>query len=122
VLLGPNSRGPVSATEAVVSGSSSTHGEFEIADLELRRIKAWGHDHGLTIVAVFHSHPSGDRRLSEADRLALRHSQWPWVIVTRDSHHADVVLTGYQAGDAAPMAVCIFDGKPGRATRSLVQR
>jgi proteasome lid subunit RPN8/RPN11 len=112
LLLGPKSRGRVSVIEAVISRVTSTHGQFEIPDYELRRIKAWGEDRGLTVVAVFHSHPSGDRRLSAADRSALRHSEWPWVIVTRERQDTMVVLTAYRAGDAAPIDVRISDAMP----------
>ena len=68
----------------------------------------WGEDRHLQMLEVFHSHPSGDRRLSAADHAALRHSEWPWLIVTR-SYECDtpVVLAGYRPGDASPMEVRI---------------
>jgi len=119
LLLGPKGSGQVSAIEAVISKASSTHGQFEIPDYELHRIKAWGEDRGLAIVAVFHSHPSGDRRLSAADRSALRHSEWPWVIVTRERQDTTVVLTAYRPGDAAPIDVRITDAIVNVARRSL---
>jgi proteasome lid subunit RPN8/RPN11 len=89
------------ASEIVVSRTSTaSRGEFEIPDFELRRIKAWGEDRHLQMLAIFHSHPSGDYRLSAADRAALRHSEWPWLIVTRSrARDAPVVLTGYRPGD-----------------------
>jgi proteasome lid subunit RPN8/RPN11 len=96
-------------TDVVVSRSSgASRGDFEIPDYELRRIRAWGEDRHLQMLEVFHSHPSGDRRLSAADHAALRHSEWPWLIVTR-SYECDtpVVLAGYRPGDASPMEVRI---------------
>ena len=94
------------ATAVVLARGAASHGEFAIPDSELRRITAWGEDRRLHIVALFHSHPSGDRRLSAADRAALRHSEWPWVVVTRSGGgDAAGVLTGYQSGHGARTVV-----------------
>jgi proteasome lid subunit RPN8/RPN11 len=107
VLLGARRGRRMFASEIVVSRTSTaSRGEFEIPDFELRRIKAWGEDRHLQMLAIFHSHPSGDHRLSAADRAALRHSEWPWLIVTRSrARDAPVVLTGYRPGDARRTAV-----------------
>jgi proteasome lid subunit RPN8/RPN11 len=80
-------------------------GGFEIPDAELRRIRAWGVDRGLQVVALFHSHPSGDPRLSASDRAALRYSEWPWIVVTHDRRNGSAVLTGYARGDGAPIEI-----------------
>lgn len=99
------------ATDIVLSRGSPSHGEFEIADFELRRIRAWSEDRRLHIVAPFHSHPSGDARPSAADRAALRDSEWPWVIVTRPGgRDTPVVMTGYLPGDAGRAAVQVVPG------------
>jgi proteasome lid subunit RPN8/RPN11 len=68
---------------------------FEISHGELRRLRAYAEDQGLSVVALFHSHPSGDSRLSAGDRDALRYSEWPWVIVTREARRPVICLRGY---------------------------
>jgi proteasome lid subunit RPN8/RPN11 len=109
-LLGMQRDDGIAVTDVVVSRTSSAaYGAFEIPDVELRRVKAWGEERHLQIVAVFHSHPSGDRRLSDADRAALRHSEWPWVVVTRLNGDTAAVLTAYRAGDGAAIAIRVVD-------------
>ena len=78
---------------------------FEIPDCELRRVCAYAQERGLHIMALFHSHPSGDLRLSESDRACLRYSEWPWVIITQSKGKAGVVLTGYASADASSIKV-----------------
>jgi len=78
-------------------------------------VQAWGEDRGLEIVALFHSHPSGDARLSAADRASLAHSRWPWVIVTRGPGRVAPALTGYRPGEARPMQIRIEPEGPQRS-------
>ena len=92
-------RGPEIMDIVVARGSAGEHGAFAIPDYEARRAKAWAEDRGLLILALFHSHPSGDRQLSDSDRAALHHCVWPWVIVTRSSHEPAISLAGYRPGD-----------------------
>jgi proteasome lid subunit RPN8/RPN11 len=96
-LLGAVQDGHAVATEIVVGRESAPERDrFAIPDHELRRMAAYAEDRGLRILALFHSHPSGDHTLSAGDRAALRHSAWPWVIVTRPRGAASVVLTTYE--------------------------
>jgi proteasome lid subunit RPN8/RPN11 len=96
------------ASEVVIAGDSpNNHDSFEIPDCELRRIAAYAEDRALRIVALFHSHPSGDCELSAADGAALRHSAWPWAIITRASKTSKLVVTCYASGDATTIAVCV---------------
>jgi proteasome lid subunit RPN8/RPN11 len=89
------------ASEFVLArGSAGGRGEFEIPDHEVRRIEAWAQDRRLHIVALVHSHPSGDSRLSAADQAALRYSDWPWAVVTRPSR-TGIEFAAYRPGDAA---------------------
>lgn len=91
------------ATDIVLSqGGAAAHGAFEIADHELRRLKAWAEDRGLDILALFHSHPSGSLILSAADRAALRHSEWPWLVVARRPGRV-LTLALYGQGSARRM-------------------
>ena len=72
------------ATEILLhSETSRRRASFSIPDHELRRVASYAEDRGLRILAVFHSHPSGDATLSPGDRAALQYSAWPWAIVTR---------------------------------------
>ena len=62
---------------------------------------------GLELVGHFHSHPSGDGSLSAADLAALRHSAWPWVIVTRTCGTPALIVMCYAVGDGRKIAVSI---------------
>jgi proteasome lid subunit RPN8/RPN11 len=99
LLLGKKlGRGGVITDIARSRSSAPAHGKFEIPDSEIHRIRAWAADRGLDILAVFHSHRSGDARLSAADHAALRCSEWPWIVVTRPSRRGPLTLTGYAVG------------------------
>ena len=105
-LLAAAQHGRPIATEIVITvGSAGYRDEFEIPDHELRRMGAYAEDRGLQIVALFHSHPSGDPRLSATDRAALRYSAWPWVIVTRPNATSAIALTAYAPADATHIGV-----------------
>jgi proteasome lid subunit RPN8/RPN11 len=100
-LLGSCRHSAMVASEVVLARSATGgRGEFEVADHELRRIAAWAQERQLCVAALFHSHPSGVLGLSAADRAALRHSDWPWVVVARPSASGAVKLAAYRPGDA----------------------
>jgi proteasome lid subunit RPN8/RPN11 len=100
-LVGARHGDEIAASEFVLArGAAGGRGEFNIPDHEWRRIEAWAHDRRLHIVALVHSHPSGDSRLSEADQAALRYSDWPWSVVTRLSR-TDMEFAAYRPGDVA---------------------
>jgi [CysO sulfur-carrier protein]-S-L-cysteine hydrolase len=105
-LLGAVEGGGTIVTEFVLALESRSRSDsFAIPDHELRRMAAYAEDRRLRIIALFHSHPSGDNGLSPGDRAALRYSAWPWVIVTRWSGEPVAGLTGYARGDATTIAV-----------------
>ena len=107
-LVGRRGQRRLQVTDIVVARSATgERGAFAIPDYEARRAKAWAEDRGLLILALFHSHPSGDRRLSESDRAALRYSAWPWVIVTRTGREPGIALAGYEPGGGRRFAVRI---------------
>ena len=80
-------------------------GEFEISPSEIRRIRRHSKERGLEILALFHTHPSGNPAMSDSDRNALQHSEWPWVIVTWSASENRFTLTGYQTGAGEPFTV-----------------
>lgn len=93
------------ATDVILSrGGTNALGAFEIADHELRRLRAWAEDHRLDILALFHSHPSGSLSLSAGDRAALCRSEWPWLVVARQPGQA-LKLALYRPGDARRMVL-----------------
>jgi proteasome lid subunit RPN8/RPN11 len=99
-LVGRRGQRGLQVTDIVVArGATGERGAFAIPDYEARRAKAWAEDRGLLILALFHSHPSGDRQLSESDRAALHHCAWPWVIVTRSRREPAISLAGYGPRD-----------------------
>jgi proteasome lid subunit RPN8/RPN11 len=71
----------------------STVGGFAIPDYEMRRVRVLAQQENLSIIAVFHSHPSGSTELSSSDQTALSYSEWPWVVVTQDPKTREVLLT-----------------------------
>jgi proteasome lid subunit RPN8/RPN11 len=79
-------------------------GGFAIPDHEMRRVRLLAAEAGLSIVAVFHSHPSGSTELSSNDRAALEHSEWPWVIVTENRTTQELQFTWYSADPRAAEA------------------
>jgi proteasome lid subunit RPN8/RPN11 len=82
----------------------STVGGFAIPDHEMRRVRLLAAEAGLSIVAVFHSHPRGSTELSRNDRAALEHSEWPWVVVTENCTTQEPLLTWYEADPRASEA------------------
>jgi proteasome lid subunit RPN8/RPN11 len=111
-LVGRRGQRRLQVTDIVVARSATgERGAFAIPDYEARRAKAWAEDRGLLILALFHSHPSGDRQLSDSDRAALHHCAWPWVIVTRSSREPAISLAGYGPGDGRRFDVRLDSGQ-----------
>jgi proteasome lid subunit RPN8/RPN11 len=82
-LLGTNDSAAINVIDiALPSSAAGSLDGFELADHEIARVTAYAADRGLEIVAIFHSHPSGYPGLSETDAAAIRHSQWPWVLIS----------------------------------------
>ena len=105
-LLGDDRQKRPIVTEVVIARGLAGHRDaFEISDYELRRVRSYAEDNGLCIVALSHSHASGETRLSKGDRSAPRYSAWPWVIVTRSGPVMAITLSAYAAGNAAPRAI-----------------
>lgn len=96
------------AEDVVLARGPAAQGAFEIPDHELGRMAACAEGHGLCIVAIFHSHPSGVSDLSAADRASLRWSRWPWVVVACSTGQAGT-LAAYAAGDAQPIVLEIVN-------------
>jgi proteasome lid subunit RPN8/RPN11 len=105
-LLGRLADGVITVTDITPWRESSTGTDsFAIPEHELHRAAAYAQDLGEDIVALYHSHPSGQSRLSDGDRAALRHSTWPWVIVTATIDGEVATLTGYAPGEARRIEV-----------------
>lgn len=82
VLLGELRDGTARAVRALAlqNASASPH-RFSIASQELRRARATARDLGLVVVAVYHTHLCHSPELSDEDRVGLRRSGVPWLIV-----------------------------------------
>jgi proteasome lid subunit RPN8/RPN11 len=105
-LLGHRQDHLMIATEVAVARESATASDtFEISDRELERLTAYAEDRRLRIIALFHSHPTGSAALSPGDRAALRHSEWPWLIVTRAGEARAIELACYACNDGKRIAV-----------------
>jgi proteasome lid subunit RPN8/RPN11 len=104
LLLGSNASTDRAAIHLLLSAEFTWRvGEFALSQSDICRISTWADARGLTVLAVLHSHPSGDCSLSAADSRALRYSSWPWVIATREC--GAVILTGYSPPDAQHLPV-----------------
>jgi proteasome lid subunit RPN8/RPN11 len=108
-LLGTNEGSACHVVDlALPNSAAGSRDGFELADHEIARVTAHAADRGLAIVAIFHSHPSGYAALSERDMAAIRYSQWPWVLVTRQPPN-DIHIQAFAAGTAQPMDVRLVD-------------
>lgn len=121
-VLGARRGAVMHACEILALGAAGREGEFEIADHELRRARAWSEERALEIVALFHSHPGGSLALSAGDRASLRHSQWPWLIVAPGGGESAVRLAAYRPGDGRRLAGRDFSWKSRPVPRSLPPR
>jgi proteasome lid subunit RPN8/RPN11 len=67
---------------------------FAIPDFEIWRAGQTARKNGLSIAAIYHSHPSGNAQLSWADEAAVLLSALPWIIVTWDAAMQSLRLRG----------------------------
>jgi proteasome lid subunit RPN8/RPN11 len=79
----------------------SRPGGFAIPDAEIDRGRFLAAQAGLSILALYHSHPSGATELSVADLAALEHTEWPWLVLTEDPSTRELVLTWWTASAVA---------------------
>jgi proteasome lid subunit RPN8/RPN11 len=122
-LAGPLVLKWLTVTDVILArGAASDRDSFGIADYEVCRANAWAADRGLSVLALFHSHPSGDRRLSETDLAALRYSTWPWVIVTLSPIGRRIYLEGYAAGNGQRFSLRVAHSLPGLLVPQWQQR
>jgi proteasome lid subunit RPN8/RPN11 len=78
MLLGDVTRRGAMVREVLSTlNAVSTPGAFAIPDHEIQRVRLVAAEAHLSIIALFHSHPEGSSELSESDRAALHHSEWP---------------------------------------------
>jgi proteasome lid subunit RPN8/RPN11 len=107
VLLGERAAGAVVVRRVVETRNSATGiGAFAIPDEEMRRARVLATEWGLSIVAIFHSHPDGVGEPSANDRAALAHSEWPWAIVTVAAGADDVHVEWHAVPPAPPSRDC----------------
>jgi proteasome lid subunit RPN8/RPN11 len=80
-----------------VTNSAGWWGAFAISAHEQKRAERFGKMNSLKAVAIYHSHPRGDGRLSDADCRCLRRSELPWVIIYSSplGGHADPAIVAY---------------------------
>lgn len=85
--------------------NNSTDGPsiFRLEQSELLRAARYAEQQSYQIVALYHSHPSGDLRLSKGDEWPLMRSAWPWVIITLDDNRLQI--SGYCAKTCEPLRV-----------------
>jgi proteasome lid subunit RPN8/RPN11 len=76
-----NEEAAVIKRACAVTNAAARYSSFAIADYERYRIERLARGLDLEIMAVYHSHPSGDGRLSGVDHRCLSYSKLPWVII-----------------------------------------
>jgi proteasome lid subunit RPN8/RPN11 len=107
-VLGTSSGHEIIASRAVsVRNAVARPGSFAVPDHERRRVERLAGRLGLTVVAVYHSHPGGDRRLSSTDRESIGNSHVPWLIATVAKNHGErrLSLAAYDAVSASSISV-----------------
>jgi proteasome lid subunit RPN8/RPN11 len=96
-LLGTPGRRPSVKRVVTVLNAFSGLCAFAIPDFEVRRVKTMALKAGLSITAMFHSHPGGSPGLSDDDSAALRYSEWPWLLFTMKSATRELQFQWYQS-------------------------
>jgi proteasome lid subunit RPN8/RPN11 len=87
------------------NNAASASGTFAIPDYELRRTALIAQECKLMWLGIYHSHPSGSAKLSDADQAALYYSALPWLIITVDPASHALCLTGFAAGTGCQILV-----------------
>lgn len=88
-LVGQRVAETLHATRLVpVRNAAAAPGAFAIADAEVRRARRAAAARGESIVALVHTHPSGELALSRDDDSTRRFADLPWVTVVSRSNDA----------------------------------
>jgi proteasome lid subunit RPN8/RPN11 len=92
------------------TNAAGRYGSFAIADYERYRIERLALRLDLELIAVYHSHPRGDGRLSEADQQCLGYSNLPWIIIHPASIATDTepLFVAYAPSSGTPIPVEIW--------------
>lgn len=83
--------------------STAGPGSFRIEAFELARASRYAARKNQQIVALYHSHPSGDLGLSDMDRRFLAQSRWPWLVIALAEN--GLQLCGYKPGTGKPLRI-----------------
>ena len=78
-----------------LSNTDGQPGWFGILDSDINRVRRYAQHQYKDIVAVFHNHMSGNLDLSLPDKAALRESDLPWLVCTRDPSSSVLTMRAY---------------------------
>jgi proteasome lid subunit RPN8/RPN11 len=106
-LLGQHSRGIAWVTHVyTVINTDKCLSSFAISYADEARIYRIAKREALSVLAVFHSHPSGDLTLSKADLVSLQDSPLPWIVCCLTSgHQGELKVVGYTPRTALPIPI-----------------
>lgn len=92
-----------------LSNTDSRPGWFGILDSDINRVKRYAQRQHMLLVAVFHSHVSGNLDLSLPDKAALRESDLPWLVCTRDPSSSTLTMRAYAARECKRMPIKVLN-------------
>lgn len=112
VLAGTVHNG-ISSAEFIITlpNTDSRPGWFGILDSDFDRAKRFVQRQHMLLVAVFHSHVTGNLDLSLPDKAALRESDLPWLVCTYDPSSSTLTMRAYAARGCKRMPIRVL--KPG---------
>ena len=109
-LLGTDCGGSANIQQAmVVRNGISRTGGFSISHGEYDRARRRAVKSGLSLLAVFHTHPGGQPQPSDADRHSLASSPIPWVILSPASGagEGNMKLAAYTSRTGEPLRITV---------------
>jgi proteasome lid subunit RPN8/RPN11 len=85
-LLGHSSENCIVASRLVFTRNAENRWDrFAICDYEIKRVQDLGRRLDMALVAVFHTHTSGNVYLSHLDKRSLAYSDLPWIVAALEN-------------------------------------
>ena len=107
-LLGTERSEEILLEACVLVPNAGPFSGFAITDEETERTQRLARDKRLSVLALFHSHPSGNLALSPMDKQALCRSSIPWIVVTPEENtNHQIGIYAYAPVTAQPIPILI---------------
>ena len=89
----------------MLTNTDSRPGWFGILDSDVNRMKSYAQRQHMDLVAVFHTHKSGNLDLSVSDKAALLESDLPWLVCTHKASSSGLTMRAYAPRDCKNIPV-----------------